>query len=201
MTGMILYAFAYPIVLVLEYYLSIYGVKELIPIDVGAANVDIEAAHVTIVLGLVLPPIINKAGAIFGYTEKEARRRAAFKSGNHIELMIAESFDNRAPVESTLKNGKSYIGLALEQGIAGRGESDVTLIPFASGYRDKDTHKLNLTIDYTPAIEAYQKEEARKEIEHPNELLLSKRLRVAFPMSEIMSARFFDSRTYEILNP
>ena len=201
MAGMILYVLAYPIVLILEYYLSIYDVTELLPFDVDAAHIDVEAAHVTIVLGLVLPPIINGAGAIFGYTKKEAMRRAAFKSGNHIELIIAESFDNNALIEITLKNGKSYIGLALEQGIAGHGESDVALIPLASGYRDKDTHELHLIIDYISAIKAYQEsdkaptdvEEARKETEH---LIVSERLRVVFPMSEIMSARFFDSKFF-----
>ena len=36
-----------------------------------------------------------------------------------------------------------------------RGESDVALIPLASGYRDQETHELVITTNYAPAINEY----------------------------------------------
>ena len=69
------------------------------------------------------------------YGEEKAARRAATESGDLIELLTAKSIDDQRLIELSLRSGKSYIGFALESGITRQGESDIALIPMASGYR------------------------------------------------------------------
>ena len=57
-------------------------------------------------------------------------------------MLLAESTERQVFVELTLRRGKSYIGLALNSGLQAHNESDVALIPLASGYRDPDTQEL-----------------------------------------------------------
>ena len=80
--------------------------------------------------GYVLPIIGNQF-----YGEEKAARRAATESGDLIELLIAKSIDDQRLIELSLRSGNSYIGFALESGITRQGESDIALIPMASGYR------------------------------------------------------------------
>lgn len=189
--GTFLYVPAHFVTLhILDYFTSVNDLIKLLPFDFGAT-------HTTILLGVGLPPLINAIGSVFDFTKKDAMRKAALQGGSHIELIITESFSPRRLVEITLKNRKSYVGLAHEQGIAEMrdGRSDVTLIPIASGYRDKDTLKLEFTTDYFSMLEEYEKDNEKAE-----DRIQIEDLRVAIPMSEIMSARLFDFGVYRKFN-
>lgn len=96
-------------------------------------------------------------------------------------------------IELSLRSGKSYIGFAEESGItAPNRESDVAIIPLASGYRDEKTRELELTTDYASVIE-----KARSgDLSHLEE----QDLRVVFPKGEIVSARLFDIEVYRELS-
>ena len=89
-------------------------------------------AALSALLGVILPPIINNF-----YGEEESARQAAKEEGDLIELLIAESIERQVDVELSLRSGKSYVGLALNSGLGTRGESDISLIPMASGYRTR----------------------------------------------------------------
>ena len=141
-----------------------------------------DTAILSLALGFVLPFLLN----LF-HDRKEEAERTARKRGSFIELLIADSHTHGKLVELSLRSGKSYIGFAsgfsIEGGVIRRDESDVTLIPIASGYRDNDTKKLNITTDYAPVIQKWLKET------EPSSS--GKDFEIVFPFSEIVSARIF----------
>ena len=122
------------------------------------------------------------------YDKEEAARRTAMDSGDLIELLIAESIEEQRLVELSLRSRKSYIGFALESGITRQGESDIALIPIASGYRNKDTHELEITTNYAPVV--------RESLERMSDLEFND-FRIVLPMAEIISARVFHPEAYE----
>ena len=152
-----------------------------------------DTAVLSLGLGFVLPFLFNR----FHDREKEAQR-AARRKGSFIELLIADSRVRGKPVELSLRSGKSYIGfvnaLSIEGGIIRRDESDVALIPMASGYRDNDTKELNVTIDYTAVIQEWL--EQTEDERDPNSS--ERDFQVVFPISEIVSARIFLPRALRL---
>ena len=139
-------------------------------------------AMLTFLLAFVLPCIGNQL-----YDKEEAARRTAMDSGDLIELLIAESIEEQRLVELSLRSRKSYIGFALESGITRQGESDISLIPIASGYRNKDTHELEITTNYAPVV--------RESLERMSDLEFND-FRIVLPMAEIISARVFHPEAY-----
>lgn len=155
-------------------------------------------AVLSAILGLSLPPILNCF-----HDKEEATRQAALDKGDLIELLLAESTERQVFVELTLRSGKSYIGLALNSGLQAHNESDIALIPLASGYRDPDSQELEITTYYAAVIDEWL-EELEEENERPDQPQeTEKRLenledfRIVIPMSEIVSARLFDLDVYE----
>ncbi len=115
----------------------------------------------------------------------------ARESGDLIELLISESIEEQKVVEISLRSGKSYIGFALESGITRQGESDIALIPIASGYRNKDTQELEITNDYARVILESLDDPS------PSPSLVYKDFQIVIPMSEIVSARIFHFEVYQ----
>ena len=113
------------------------------------------------------------------------------ESGDLIELLISESIEEQKVVEISLRSGKSYIGFALESGITRQGESDIALIPIASGYRNKDTQELEITNDYARVILESLDDPS------PGPSLVYKDFQIVIPMSEIVSARIFYFEVYQ----
>ena len=147
----------------------------------------VDTAILTIILAIVAPPVINKL-----YSEERVANRAAETYGDLIETVIADAFERLKPIELSLKNRKSYVGLVLRSSITKRGRSDVTLLPIASGYRSEDTLELNLTIHYAPIIDQLIDKEAER-IDY-----LLRDYSVVLPRSEVCSARLFDLDVYEM---
>ena len=115
----------------------------------------------------------------------------ARESGDLIELLISESIEQQKLVEFSLRSGKSYIGFALESGITRQGESDIALIPTASGYRDKDSQELKITTEYARVIQESLEEQSKS----PS--LTYRDFQIIIPISEIVSARVFYLEVYE----
>lgn len=139
-------------------------------------------AMLTFLLAFVLPCIGNQL-----YDKEKAARRAALDNGDLIELLIAESIEDQRLIELSLRSGKSYIGFALESGITRQGETDIALIPIASGYRNKDTQELEITTNYAAAV--------KESLEKMLNLELND-FRIVLPMTEIISARVFHLEAY-----
>lgn len=136
----------------------------------------------TVVLGVLLEIIIVIAGNLI-YSKDKAAEDIAIRDGDLIELLIRESMQTSRLVELSLRSGKSYIGFALESGIAKDGESDISIIPMASGYRSIDTQELEIMTNYAPVIED-------SELDYTD-------FQVVIPKSEIVSVRLFDPETYQ----
>ena len=98
---------------------------------------------------------------------------------------------NKKLVEISLRSGKSYIGFALESGITRQGESDIALIPTASGYRDKDSQELKITTEYARVIQESLEEQSQAQS------LTYRDFQIIIPISEIVSARVFYLEVYE----
>lgn len=142
----------------------------------------VDTAILTILLAIAAPPVINK----IIYSEEKAAKRAAETYGDLIETVIASAFVQRKLLELSLKNRKSYIGVVLHRSITKRGQSDVTLIPMASGYRSEDTLELHITTHYASIIDKWM-EQGDNDIRD---------FRVVIPRSEVCSARIFDPEAY-----
>ena len=144
-----------------------------------------DAVALSVILGMVLPLV----GNLF-YDPEQAARGTAKENSDLVELLMAESLIREELVELSLRNGKSYIGFALDSGIdRPQGEPDVSLIPMASGYRDKYTQELEITTYYAPVIDQSLEEQL---------FISNEDFRVVIPMSEIVSARLFFPEAYEL---
>ena len=67
----------------------------------------------------------------------------------------------------------------------GESDADISLLPTTSGHRDREDQRLHLTTDYDRFYEFYDA------IGDPG------RMRLAIPLSEVLSARLFDMDLYE----
>ena len=142
-----------------------------------------ESLVLTAILALLLPVLVNPF-----WTSEESARASARRSGDLIELLILESIENQNLLEISLKTGKSYIGLGLESGIGRQGDSDIAVVPLASGYRNNDTQELVITTNYADVIDQSW-ESASVPFED---------FRVVIPKSEIISVRLFYAEAYEL---
>lgn len=136
---------------------------------------------VSLALGLLLPLPFN-----WFLNDKEAGLRDAKERGELMEIVFSRSLNNQELVEFSLSGGESYIGFVVERKIGERSGSDVALVPFASGYRNKDTRELVITASYVETISDFKK--ASRDLGD---------LQIVIPVSEIVFARFFDSDLYE----
>ena len=177
--GLVLFGLAYSIVLLLNHLTPQFGSRwdDYVPIPHSAP------AALSVLLGFLLPIPLN-----WVYGAERAAQKAAKSSGDLVELLIAESIADQKPVELSLKSGKSYIGLALESGIERSGESDIALVPLASGYRDETTHELRITTYYSPVIGRALR---RWKLTYED-------FRIVIPKPEIVSARLFFPEAYRL---
>lgn len=136
---------------------------------------------------LALPFVLN---LMFYFCKDKAARYAAHKNGDLIELLLAEAMEQRKLVEISLTSGKSYIGHVLVSGIECSTDSDIKLLPLASGHRCKDKQELRITLRYPSSAWFY----------HPDISATTpaeKIYQVVIPIAEVVSVRFFDFRIYE----
>ncbi len=152
--------------------------ESLFPVDYS------DTAVLSVVLGIALPLVGNRI-----YSARRAAQKVAREVGDLIELLIAESIEDQKTVEISLKSGKSYIGLALESGIGQYGETDISLIPVASGYRDRNTRELTITTNYAPVIQKAREQSSD---------IAFKDFQIVIPISEITSARVFLPEVYNL---
>ena len=143
-----------------------------------------DSAVLSVVLGISLPFVGNRI-----YPANRAVRRVAREVGDLVELILSDSIDHQVQVELSLRSGKSYIGFPVESGIGLHGETDISLIPMLSGFRDRDTQELRITTNYAPVILRMQERELEMGVED---------FQVVIPISEIVSARIFLPEAYEL---
>lgn len=87
-----------------------------------------------------------------GRTRNHYARAAMEAWGDYLEILMEDSIQRSLPVGVTLKNGKFYIGLVLQNFDPAYERKYVRLLPTDSGYRDPTTHRLNFTTNYSPVL-------------------------------------------------
>ena len=142
----------------------------------------------TVVLSVTLGVVSPLAGNLL-YSAGRAAQKVARDGGDLLELLIAEPIEDQKLVEMSLRSGKSYIGFAIESGIARHGEADVSVIPMASGYRERDTQELRITTNYAPVIQQSLRQSSNIAVED---------FRIIIPISEIVSVRIFLPEVYKL---
>ena len=67
----------------------------------------------------------------------KAARLVSRNTGDLVECLLEDCLERNGLVELTMSNGKAYIGFPRESGLTVTGESDIAIVPLASGYRDE----------------------------------------------------------------
>lgn len=133
-------------------------------------------------LAVTVPLLTNRF-----FDESKCAMRAAIAHGDLTECLIQDAVDSngRELVEVSTKGSKCYIGFAVVSGVAAADDTDIAIVPLASGYRDSETRELRITTNYSPALQQSNLEVTK--------------FRVVIPLSEIASARRFDPDAYHLL--
>ena len=135
-------------------------------------------------LSIASPPIFNR----FRDDERDYRK-FLLEKGNTIDILIYYSFLSSELLQITLRNRKVYIGVISYVAFSDRENSIVTILPFYSGYRNKDTNEFTPTTNYRPIIQQFIIESASMDSDAEFD--------VSFPKSEIIVIRQFDEQIYE----
>lgn len=108
-----------------------------------------------------------------------------------IWFSLTEKSDEDKLLMITTKSNKVYIGYVskLSEPI---GETYITILPNLSGFRSKDTLKLEITTNYTDVIKKYVEEDKADEIDD--------KLGVILPVSEILIISRFDNDIFGRFN-
>ena len=92
-------------------------------------------------IGIVSSYLLN----IFS-NKRNGLARAAESRGKYLQLMIQQAFDQLVMIEVTLKDGKVYIGVPLNE--MPFDSEDLNLFLFFSGYRESETKQLIISKSY-----------------------------------------------------
>ncbi|WP_445494056.1 hypothetical protein [Photorhabdus sp. SF281] len=122
--------------------------------------------------------------------EKRIKLYKEIASTNSVEKILFESLEADLLVLVTLKSRKVYVGMVDESRFESLDTDTVVLIPFLSGYRDKDT--LTFHVEHNYAIHY-----AERRITLKSEPLSVHHYRHALPREQIESISLFDFETYE----
>jgi hypothetical protein len=170
-------------------------------------------------LGWLNPPVLGWRPFRF-LSEGAAIKREIRKKQNPLEVLLSEAMVSKRLVSVTVKNGKVYIGKVLTTSNPAFGMEAINLQLSRSGYRDKNTQEMRLTVNYDDTHGAIRQEmrmkigaqfvDALRKDPHADEgELLEETKRkvsaetdirnyeIAIPISEIQSANVFDLDVYE----
>lgn len=141
-------------------------------------------------IGVFSWPIVNRFSS-----RRDEQKKAIEKWNDYLEIILDQALENTKQLMITLKNGKVYIGFVLWPFNPEYDRKYIFILPTVSGYRDKDTHELELTTQYTSVYKQMIEEEAERLV------LGVEDFRILVPVSEIVSAHLFDSLAFEMFNP
>lgn len=132
-------------------------------------------------LSLVLGPVIAGLVNLFIGTE-EAMTREIKKHGNALIRLLHRAAEESLLISVTLDNRKWYVGWVTESPNLDPQELYFRLLPFTSGYRDKDTLETLRTVSYQNVLE--------------DESLDPDRFFITLPLKDIKTANLFDPDVY-----
>lgn len=106
-----------------------------------------------------------------------------FRNQYAVLNMIIDATENQTPLRVSLKSRKVYIGLVESEKFTNSDLDNITLIPYLSGHRDKDT--LQMVVDHS-YFDVYHKNEI------VNDFSSLSLFKVVIRMDEIESMSLFD---------
>ncbi|WP_130831147.1 hypothetical protein [[Erwinia] mediterraneensis] len=121
-------------------------------------------------------------------TRQEAYREVAAQDG--IESLLVQAIDEGKLIFVTLKSRKVYIGYVAAPRMEHQDTQHLAIIPYISGYRDKDTLRYHEQHRY---YELY----LSKDITADSSPLSFKHFRHVIPMDQVESVSLFDTETYK----
>ena len=132
-------------------------------------------------LSLVLGPVIAALVNFFIGTEK-AKSREIKRHGNALTRLLHRAAEESLLISVTLDNRKWYVGWITSSPNLDPQELYFRLLPFTSGYRDKDTLQTYRTVYYQNVLE--------------DESLDPDRFFITLPLKDVKAANLFDPDVY-----
>lgn len=104
----------------------------------------------TLPVGYLLPKLIN-----WNVMRDKAKyvKKMNIVITDELDKMIFNNASDQELVMLSMNNGKVYIGIVTSLRV--NNEPFIRMLPFGSGYRSNETHRVNLTTDYTSAYESF----------------------------------------------
>lgn len=120
------------------------------------------------------------------WSEEKALKWTIERYGSKVEILFAESIENKKQIQVTLANGKVFVGYISWQPIAPhKDNSYIGLLPTLSGYRDTNSKQVIFVTDYASIYETIDEYKDKRDfIKY-------------FSMSEIRIASVFDPDVYK----
>lgn len=131
----------------------------------------------SLLLGITLAPITN-----WIWNEEWAKNKLLRCHGNALFKLLHEAASGRKPIAVTMNNRKWYMGYVQDSPNLDPQERFFSLIPILSGYRDKDSLEVKVTVSYA---EAY------------NGGLDINSFAVTIPLDSVTGANYFDKDIWE----
>jgi len=112
------------------------------------------------------------------------------RHGNEVDKLLMEANGKGHAVEFTLDNRKVYIGHVLTVP-TGRPEDRVTaIVPIASGYRSKETMKVQLTTSYSKLTKKLAHLQGKNKLRKANKL--ANKWRFLINLDDVKGVRLYD---------
>lgn len=142
-----------------------------------------------IVAGYVISlPLIKVANWI--YSNDDAIAKQIEEQNDGFESLLQTSQQYLKPLIISLDSGKVYIGVVNQSFFSPVENRSFQILPFYSGFRDKETKEMKITNEYVDFLDAFEKSNG----ERINDLTVS------LPVRSIMSMSIFNADIYKELN-
>lgn len=143
----------------------------------------------SLVLGFAAPFALN-----LWFDKDKENVLAIQKYGDSLELFFCSATNYQQLVMITTDSGKVYVGYSKKIPPLHTSDSYIQIMPVQSGYRDKDTHKVELTTNYSEVYQAIIVK-FRANTQRIPENILDDFIKV-IPIASIKSVGLFDPDAY-----
>lgn len=117
--------------------------------------------------------------------------------GDYLEVLLSRAATIRMPISMTLKSRKVYVGFVLQTLDPVKDRKWITILPLASGYRDKDTSRLVFVTNYQDVYGNDRPADAAAKLPKPLDHLAPTDFEITIPVSELQSVNLFDLVAYK----
>ncbi|TRO84135.1 hypothetical protein [Trichloromonas acetexigens] len=113
---------------------------------------------------------------------------------NDFAVIISRALKSGMPVSFSMKNEKVYVGFPVTTIDPSEQRKDFRILPFLSGYREKERRQIIFTTDYAYIYELIDGKEKQTDMAMED-------FEIALPLSDVQSVNLFDFEMYCKFNP